>query len=1052
MNERFVPNRLTSKGSPHTLRSGGRFMAEGKGDSAPQQIREVFSVPSSVDSLRKQRIVTPERVNAAKKAWQAQNERESQSGKPLSTDPSTQKIYIAEGVSPSRTPEFARKVWEQVNKGKVLSAEEVRYQEENIALGISPMSGASDETGVGEKIRLGDLITDPHLKPYAAQAEKIIEDIRSGRGDPEEIASLYEKFNKMSIPSDYDKASPEVWVKFGEQKQRIRSAISAALRATMPPSENKNEEIRKLSGELASAVEDENHDMLEDIIKNIDPGDATYAHVIGAVVERSNGEDYMLEDLLEYAVERILSKADVSPKGTFPRFNMYVEMNLDSVTDLARRFDEKKGKSKEDSMFKYLTELREKRYIMHELFRNMKDEEGYKGIVTQHLRKEGFAFVEKRMVGVQQLQQMYEEVLGSDLSLKDGWLTDTDFEKADDEVEKVFRQDANTGDLQKKFKRNNGTEGERPLREWEINRAFHMGRSLNAGTLRRVTYGIMGDIPLGSDDAIKSLEHEFMARLLAPIKTVSSRFFGQGITKLFLERFVDNLKKGKDRKINKYKYGYVAKDEKGEEVEKGFYGKKQESIALLDLGIPDLKSHSWRSRYMFLKQQMFKTEIGIDQDGDRIQMSIGEFVDLQKKTIRDEVRRGIEAKKGKLSDRKWEEIRDSERQPYKEGIKEGIKEEFNNRIREAIGKQRLFLGVLMRLDDLDDHNKQQIWNKAAEFLPSRMAAFMPDEALDIVKSTYGVSKNKDIIRKWKEVRRKIWRIERLRIRDDAEDLEALAKSPTNHVLEMLEKKIKARTMKDYYKKVGLDEKEQSILEKLQQLGKDHAATDKAGNPVILTPGGKAEGGFVKATFPFTAFLDDVPKTDWENLTDEDSDRLLVRDYANYKKGYGIIIGLTANPGAKPQDVVKEMVEGFNEIANPFGTHTAQDRMEPIVDTYLEIAESFGSAKWFGTLKKWFREPRSLAELYGMQSQIAHDEGETAEILTGLAQKNVISDDLTRADKDGKTQYIRMKERNGADWKAIWKMYARLIILLLGPVAGMQFLKMILPGDLAKSLG
>jgi hypothetical protein len=50
-----------------------------------------------------------------------------------------------------------------------------------------------------------------------------------------------------------------------------------------------------------------------------------------------------------------------------------------------------------------------------------------------------------------------------------------------------------------------------------------------------------------------------------------------------------------------------------------------------------------------------------------------------------------------------------------------------------------------------------------------------------------------------------------------------------------------------------------------------------------------------------------------------------------------------------------------------------------------------------------------------------------------------------------TPYRRMLGENEADIKAKLLMYARLMLLILGPILGMEILKSILPPDVAKEI-
>ncbi|MDO8655766.1 MAG: hypothetical protein Q7K45_00880, partial [Nanoarchaeota archaeon] len=235
-------------------------------------------------------------------------------------------------------------------------------------------------------------------------------------------------------------------------------------------------------------------------------------------------------------------------------------------------------------------------------------------------------------------------------------------------------------------------------------------------------------------------------------------------------------------------------------------------------------------------------------------------------------------------------------------------------------------------------------------------------------------------------------------------------------------------------KERLDQDEREIIGKITQLGEKHAED------------------FSKINFAFTPFLDDVPETAWNNLEKDDLDRLLIRDHSEFEKGYGAITKLIANPSAKPEEIIKAFEEAFHGIASPVGIGGTQKIMEPFINAYMRISRLNNWAKYAGTLMKLGRNPRSEAEKYNLQSQIALDEENQSHILDVLAQHEVIADDPTEADEDGHTQLWSMKKKNKIDMLAVVMMQFRIISALLGEVLALELFKAILPPDMAKILG
>lgn len=900
-----------------------------------------------------------------------------------------------------------------------------------------PEDGGSGERNQNELNINAEEIESPILKQHVDEVNKFL---GPGSKTIEDYANLRKRINELEAPENISNADK---ARFEQDKQKLLGAISEAMNRAIP-ADQRGERIRK-SLELQEVMEKEDYDAVDMIVRSMDIDDYyTYAPSMSDVIERlqGKGKDYMIEYLLEFGVERIISIADINPKVQYPQFNLNQSLNLDAVTQIARRYDESRG-DKKNTMFKYLTDLKTKRYAMHELFRSMKNRESYVRLVTELLRQDGLGFVEKEIVGVTDVKILYEQVLGAELSFKSGWLGHKDFERADREVMTIFSQDALSQDnVDKKFVDDKGVIRSRPLREWEINRAALVGRSLHAASQRRLTYAVMGDVPKGPkgdvDEMLKSIESEFLARILAPFKLIPERFFSWPIALRWQALFFERQKRNKDGTINNQKYGYIDEREADKEKKaKGLYGKRQDSLAILDLGITDPQSNAWRSRLLFIKQKSYSTETL--PNGDKA--PIGLYLDEMKR------RAGEEAKN---------ELGEHASRHKKEEL---ASKKFNESVRENIKKQRIFLGYLMRYPGLDNQNKLEIWENAVKRIPSRIAAFFPEETIHLVKEQYNIAdepndneqtktkKYRDALDKWNRIKVKLWRAERARVKNDAEALR------TNDDGERIGQGI-VKELSDFY---NLDEKEQNLVRQLIDFGRNKLATDKDGKSMFDKDGKPifdvkdAKGGLINVVFPFTAFLDDAPKTDWENLADEDYDRILVNDHSDFQEGYGKIIVMISNSAIKPEGVIKAFVDCFEKIKSPLGVSDAQKRMEPIVSTQLSMSKMNNLAKWIGPIMKVMREPRSEIERFNLKAEIAQGAKDQSDILDGVAQHEVISDNPEEADEEGKTQLMAMKEEHKANMKAVLAEYIRLILFLLGPVFGLQFLKMVLPEEFSKSL-
>ena len=146
MTERLDPSRLTKQSLNLRLELGRNFMTDGTKSPEQPNPQEVERNPSEAalklkDSILAKGKITPEKIESAKIAWEEENKIARGTGRPLSTDLATQRIYIESGVLPHRTPEYARKEYEEIaiREGRGLTD----VEKESIEAGIPPMSGGA---------------------------------------------------------------------------------------------------------------------------------------------------------------------------------------------------------------------------------------------------------------------------------------------------------------------------------------------------------------------------------------------------------------------------------------------------------------------------------------------------------------------------------------------------------------------------------------------------------------------------------------------------------------------------------------------------------------------------------------------------------------------------------------------------------------------------------------------------------------------------------------------------------------------------------------------
>lgn len=872
-------------------------------------------------------------------------------------------------------------------------------------------------------------ITDPILGQFRDRARSILDMVRGGAIDREVYQNLYGEIVRSTPSPDARLQQRE---QFNRQRQLLLEALSGAVRSGLQVDVDIRREIGIKATELAAIVtsgSSEAYDRIDEIIDFENSNDQYYGPFIEATVGRLMRDKenvHAIEYLLEYATERILSRADVSPKEQYPQFGFYENINLDGIIAIARIYDHSIGRPEgtEGTAFKYLSDLRQRRRVMHELFRSMKDRQTYATLVTQSLRKEGLAFVEKEIAGVSEAKMQYDKFSGSALGFKKGWLTSDDHEAIDNEVKDFLLN--NRGSFEKDIK-NEEREviGSRLLRPWELKRAAIVGKSLNAAMQRRMVYTVLGDVPLHDiDTLLDSVDSELLARILAPMKLITQRFLGidTNTRKIFIEEL---LKKTKElAEANDQSFGYTKTDG----TTQGLYNKEEDSWAILDTGITDPQSNGWRGRKIFLKQKDYRTE-AIEGGGG---LTIMDYLDKIKGEERGKIEERLQKRYPGKNKRQIDNIIDSP-------DADELSTNFNNRVRDAIQRQRLFLGPLLQMGGLNRENKQMVWEKVAELLPSRIAAFFPEETLDIVRRAYNLpqGEREQALRAWDRLKTKLFLAESKRVIDDSKALKGKTWGDIGQGV--------LKNLSDYYQdagigqpSIGLGEQDPEIrvIEELKKLGKDEAFE------------------LARIKFPYTPFLDDVPKTDWENIEDFSYDRILVYDHSDFQEAYGAVIGLMGKPVVEPKTVIEAFVNAKQKMESPLGlkgSGGAQRTLEKYISAYLSMAAEDERAKLIGPLMKLFREPRSKMEEGNLQAGIIFNEDFTSSVLQGLAQQDVISDDPAEKDKKGLTQFMRMKKENKADAK--WKLYywARMILFIFGPVAGAEIIRVMLPREAAETI-
>ena len=293
----------------------------------------------------------------------------------------------------------------------------------------------------------------------------------------------------------------------------------------------RNQELENWINDIRNATNEANFDEVERLInEGLDLNDPYAGTKIKALAEISLSNETLANGMygyhLEYAMERVINQSDITPTDDYVQFTYYQQENLARLVLTARDFDKSQGKE----FYKYLSRLKPKRYIAHELFRSIKNREQYKEVVTRYLRAEGFNFLENEIVGVSKTQILWEEILAHKVASKRDWLFGGDLEDAHNQISALLKKRHEKSPIKKPTIFNGEEVSQRNLRPWEIERALVIGRTMAAASQRRTSYAVLGEIPKTADAIYKSLDSEFIARVLAGRKTIAQRFLAWGFS------------------------------------------------------------------------------------------------------------------------------------------------------------------------------------------------------------------------------------------------------------------------------------------------------------------------------------------------------------------------------------------------------------------------------------------------------------------------------------------------------------------------------------------
>ena len=129
-----------------------------------------------------------------------------------------------------------------------------------------------------------------------------------------------------------------------------------------------------------------------------------------------------------------------------------------------------------------------------------------------------------------------------------------------------------------------------------------------------------------------------------------------------------------------------------------------------------------------------------------------------------------------------------------------------------------------------------------------------------------------------------------------------------------------------------------------------------------------------------------------------------------------------------------------------GLEDTQARFEDFLKSWLYMVKMYPHAKHlpFQLVKDVLRQPESLAEKFNLQSDIAFYDHQLFGVIRQCAQMEMLSDDLTELGKDGRTQFMRIREEEGVDVAHLWLATFRLFAYLFGAAYALEVIKVMFP--------
>ncbi len=675
----------------------------------------------------------------------------------------------------------------------------------------------------------------------------------------------------------------------------------------------------------------------------------------------------------------------------------------------------------------YIGDLIKFREIAHDLRLNLTQGENYKKFIGEGIKAHGLDFMLNGLAGVSEVVSLLETFSALKASQRREWFNKGDIDDIRRQAKEVMTALQRTGQLKR-----NG----RPLTDWEVERALAIGDTFFAGVQRYAVYSAIGSLPPGTAQRIGSLPYEYIVRNLAQFKVTAVRFFNEGGPGEYLRRLRERLKEGK---------GLVAND-------KSLFGISDDAWAYNGLGAYDIESHAWRMHLMHFGDM----RVNIDRSETLLQFFTRKLIEH-----------------GGNLDKAL-------------GLEPGSPEEqkkFAEEVQDAILGQRLYLSSLIKHGFWDGMDKKKgevegsrekilrkLWQKVAMFDPMGIVSLSPavlnelstgerqiwerlqgklgiasvvrlnlETAGDVERP--GIPRNSGY---WRNGERVDKTSAELRAEKEA-FLAALNGTNDAYKYQIID-----RYFDDEKYGNGLKPEEVAVIKKVIDAG--ISSTDGASY-------------LMKVKFPFAFLINDAPHTAWDltgqaegGLGSENVFRILLTDQANLVAGYNEMNTMVENP---THGAIEHLAKAVESIGVVIGRYTAQERIEPFILAYLDMAAERPTAWAFGGVVDFFNKlpvfnkampwiGNSEFEKYWRSSGLSFDEEDRAAFLESLARLEAISTDVSKGITTSQLAKLKRETKSWGFWTN-WK-WLKIFTFIFGAEVALQLVKTLVPKELWESAG